>query len=63
MRFEIIRAKGIRHSKYGEYYYFNLIAGNSEIIATSEMYESKQGCKKGIAAVKRCLFAKVVDKA
>lgn len=63
MRFEIIRAKALKHSKIGEYFYFNLIASNGEIIATSEMYESKQGCKKGIAAVKRCLFAKVVDKA
>ncbi len=35
-------------------FYFNLRSkGNGEIIATSEMYESKQNCKNGIAAVKR----------
>ncbi|MEO9512142.1 MAG: YegP family protein [Flavobacteriaceae bacterium] len=35
-------------------YYFNLRSkGNGEIIATSEMYNSKQACKGGIAAVKR----------
>jgi uncharacterized protein YegP (UPF0339 family) len=43
------------------YYYFVLIARNGECIATSEMYNSKQGAKKGIAAVKKCLFARVVD--
>lgn len=31
---------------------FNLKAGNGEIILTSEGYESKQGCKKGIDSVK-----------
>lgn len=35
-------------------YYFNLRSkGNGEIIATGEMYNSKQACKNGIAAVKR----------
>ena len=35
-------------------FYFNLKSkGNGEIIATSEMYNSKQSCKNGIAAVKR----------
>ncbi len=35
-------------------YYFNLRSkGNREIIATSEMYNTKQACKNGIAAVKR----------
>lgn len=33
-------------------YYFNLHAVNSQIIATSEMYETKVGCKNGIQSVK-----------
>ncbi len=30
---------------------FRLKAPNGEIIATSEAYETKQGCEKGIASV------------
>ena len=30
---------------------FRLKAANGEIIATSEAYETKQGCEKGIASV------------
>ena len=33
-------------------FYFNLYATNGQIIATSEMYESKDGCKNGIESVK-----------
>ena len=33
-------------------YYFNLHAVNSQIIATSKMYETKVGCKNGIQSVK-----------
>ena len=43
-RFEIKRAK------YKEFY-FNLLAPNGEIILTSEMYRSRTGAKKGVAAV------------
>ena len=50
----------IRLSQDDEYY-FVLQAGNGEIIATSEMYESKQACKKGINSVKRSIFAGVKD--
>lgn len=32
-------------------YHFNLIAGNGEIIGTSESYKSKQGCEVGIKSV------------
>lgn len=32
---------------------FNLVAGNHEIIATSEVYKSETSCKKGIASVRR----------
>ncbi len=33
-------------------FYFNLHATNSKIIATSEMYETKDGCENGIESVK-----------
>ena len=61
MRFEIRRSKAIQKTKTGVYFYFVLIARNGETIAMSEMYNSKQSCKKGIMAVRKCLFAKVVD--
>lgn len=45
-------------------FYFNLLAGNGEPIATSEMYESKQGCKVGIQSVKdNAVGADTVDNA
>jgi hypothetical protein len=53
-KFEILRAKN-------KEFYFVLKAGNGEIIATSETYKSKQGCKDTIKVVKRCFCAKVVD--
>jgi len=34
-------------------YYFVLLAPNGEVIATSEMYRTKDGCKHGIEAVKK----------
>jgi uncharacterized protein YegP (UPF0339 family) len=37
-------------------FYFLLIAPNNEPIAKSEMYKTKDGCKNGIASVKK--FAK-----
>lgn len=43
----------IKKSKNGEFYFNLRSKGNGEIIATSEMYGSKQSCKNGIAAVKR----------
>ena len=45
-KFEIKRAKD------GEYY-FNLLAGNGEIILTSEMYKSKEGCLNGVESVRK----------
>jgi hypothetical protein len=33
--------------------HFELLASNGRVVATSETYESKQSCLKGIAAVKR----------
>jgi len=44
----------IRPSADGQFY-FVLIAPNNEIIATSEMYKTKDGCKKGIDAVRNML--------
>ena len=32
---------------------FDLVAGNHEVIATSEVYKSESSCKKGIASVRR----------
>jgi uncharacterized protein YegP (UPF0339 family) len=40
---------------------FNLKAANGEIIATSEGYETKQGCKNGIQAVQNSCNAEVED--
>lgn len=42
-------------------YYFILTARNGQIVATSELYSTKQACKKGINSVKRSLFAKTKD--
>ena len=51
----------IKKDKSGQYR-FNLKAGNGEIIATSEAYTSKAGCKNGIESVrKNAPDAKVVD--
>lgn len=32
---------------------FDLVAGNHEVIATSEVYKTESSCKKGIASVRR----------
>jgi len=42
----------IKKSANGQFY-FTLIAPNNEIIATSEMYTTKQNCQNGIESVKR----------
>ena len=34
-------------------YHFVLKASNGEVIATSQVYASKDGCKKGIESVKK----------
>jgi uncharacterized protein YegP (UPF0339 family) len=53
-KFEINRARD------GQYY-FTLIAPNNEIIATSEMYTTKQNCQNGIDSVKRNASTARVD--
>ena len=40
----------IKRAKNKEYF-FNLLAHNGEVILTSEMYRTKTGAKRGIAAV------------
>ncbi len=40
---------------------FNLTAINGQIISSSEAYNSKQGCKKGIEAVKNSCGADIED--
>ena len=42
----------INQSKNGQYY-FNLKAGNGEIILSSEQYESKSAAQNGIESVKK----------
>ena len=44
-KFERLKAKDDR-------WYFNLKAGNGQIIGTSQMYESENGMEKGIESVK-----------
>ncbi|WP_132991657.1 YegP family protein [Gordonia zhaorongruii] len=46
----------------GGKYYFSLIAGNGEIVATGQPYASKEGAIKGTEAVQRASDgAKVVE--
>jgi uncharacterized protein YegP (UPF0339 family) len=40
---------------------FHLIASNGQIIGSSEAYESKEGCMKGIEAVKKSCGAEIDD--
>jgi len=46
------KAKFVINKSSNDKFYFNLYATNSKIIATSEMYETKDGCKNGIESVK-----------
>jgi uncharacterized protein len=42
-------------------FHFSLKAGNGEIIATSQMYDSKSGALNGIESVKKNAPGAVVD--
>jgi uncharacterized protein YegP (UPF0339 family) len=42
----------LKVSKNGKYF-FNLLAGNGQIILSSEMYESKSAAENGIASVQK----------
>ena len=41
--------------------YFNLLAGNNEVIATSEVYESKASAQNGIESVRTNCVAGIED--
>jgi uncharacterized protein YegP (UPF0339 family) len=62
-----IRAEKLTNPKYTIFtdvvskFRFNLSASNGEIIATSEGYETKQGCMIGIQAVQNSCSAKIED--
>lgn len=55
---ESVRANALDNTKYERKlsnnlkYYFNLKAGNGQVIGTSEMYDSEAGRDNGIASVK-----------
>ena len=52
----------IRFSRSKRQFYFVLIAANGEIICTSEMYETKAGCRKGIRSVrKNAILSTIID--
>ncbi len=40
----------VKKARNGKFY-FTLVARNGEVIGTSQMYKTKDGCKKGIASV------------
>jgi uncharacterized protein len=42
----------IKRAKNGEFH-FNLLAGNGEVILSSELYKAKASAKNGIASVKK----------
>ena len=42
-------------------YKFNLVAGNGEVIATSEVYKSERSCLNGVDSVRRCCMGAVED--
>lgn len=48
-----------KESKNGKHY-FNLKAANSQIIGTSQMYESAQACEKGMESVNTNGISKTV---
>ena len=62
-----ILMKKASHPKYQVFtdiaskYRFNLSASNGEIIATSEGYETRQGCMKGIKAVQNSCTSEIED--
>ena len=42
----------LKKAKNGQFY-FNLLAGNGEVVLTSEMYKAKPSAKNGIASVQK----------
>jgi len=48
-----------KRAKNGQFH-FNLLAGNKQIIASSEMYKAKDSCRNGIASVMKNSSSKEV---
>ena len=44
-------------------FFFTLRSKNGQKIVTSETYHTKQGCRKGINAVRKAILAGVEDRA
>ena len=42
-------------------YKFDLVAGNGEVIATSQIYKSENTCLKGVDSVRRCCVGEIED--
>lgn len=54
-KFEILKSSN-------DQFYFNLKAGNGQVVATSETYTTKQNCENGISSTKENAGdAEVVD--
>lgn len=52
----------IRFSRKSREFYFTLVAANGEVIATSEMYQTKAGARKGIRSVrKNAILSTITD--
>ena len=49
----------IKNAKKG--FNFVLKAGNGQVIATSEVYESEKACKAGIASVQKCAAEAAIE--
>ena len=60
-RKEVVEMKFEIFKDVSRQFRFRLIAKNGETVAASEAYTTKDKCKKGITAVKRCAKAKVID--
>lgn len=56
-----MKAKYQVYKDVGGKYRFRLRATNNKIVVVSEAYESKQGCKQGIEAVKKTCGADIED--
>jgi hypothetical protein len=48
----------LKHATSGEYF-FNVVAGNHEIVATSQLYSDEAGAKRGVETVKRIAAGRV----
>lgn len=49
----------VKQAKSG--YHFNLVAGNNEVIGTSEVYSSKAACINGVESVRKNAPAAAVE--